>query len=162
VDLALTRPFEEARLACTCATVGITRSFAEEEIEIPELAPKQGLPAVKVRPSGFEPETCGVGFRCSHTFAGVRNCALTLDLPFARVRRRSQASAPRGSPFGSPKSCKVTFGELWKALKEHMGYPRSTVMVPHGFGVRSQGQESFRSRIMGHPSDCRFVMSAVT
>jgi hypothetical protein len=70
-----------------------------------------------VRPSGFEPETCGVGFRCSHGFAGVRNCAFTLDLPFARVRRRSQASALHGSPFGSPKSSKVDFLELWKALK---------------------------------------------
>ena len=69
-----------------------------------------------MRPSGFGPETRGVGFRRSHGVAGVRNCTLTLDFPFARVRRRSQASALRGSPFGSPKVRKVTFSELWKAL----------------------------------------------
>jgi hypothetical protein len=36
--------------------------------------------------AGFKPETCGVVFRCSHGFAGVRNCALTLELSFADVR----------------------------------------------------------------------------
>jgi hypothetical protein len=74
---------------------------------------KQGALTSKfVRPPGSEPETCGVGFRRSHGFAGVRNCALTLGLPFAGVRTGSQASALRGSPFASPKSRKVIFMEL--------------------------------------------------
>jgi integrase len=93
------------------------RQVVGDGAEISEIAPVQGISAAKVRPSGFEPETCGVRFRCSQAFAGVRNCALTLDLPFARVRTGSQASALRGSPFGSPKSSKVDFLELWKAPK---------------------------------------------
>jgi hypothetical protein len=69
--------------------------------EISESGADQEFPAKLVRPSGFEPETCGVTFRRSHLFAGVRNCAPVLDLSFARVRMRSQAFTLRGSPIGS-------------------------------------------------------------
>ena len=63
-----------------------------------------------VRPSGFEPETCGVGFRCSHGFAGVRKCALTLDLASARVRRRPHGVAPHLAP----QKLKVALSESYE------------------------------------------------
>jgi integrase len=59
------------------------RRVGEEGADFTEIAPGQGVSAVKVRPSGFEPETCGLRVRGR----GVRGVCLSLWPP-AMSRRR--------------------------------------------------------------------------
>jgi hypothetical protein len=59
----LTTADDTARRARSCTQRARRRS--DHHDADPEMAPDQEVPATRVRPSGFEPETCGLRVRCS-------------------------------------------------------------------------------------------------